>query len=59
MNLGEIYGQVIGDPFSSAVEVLTDRAVEEWLPTGEFLGLLRVLTPDEEKFFEKWSREGE
>jgi len=40
-----------------AIEVLKDIADEERVHAGEFLRLLRVLAPDEEKFYAKGAEE--
>ncbi len=42
-----------------AIEVLKDIADEERVHAGEFLRLLRVLAPDEEKFYAKGAEEVE
>jgi len=42
-----------------AIEVLKDIANEERVHAGEFLRLLRVLAPEEEKFYTKGSKEVE
>jgi rubrerythrin len=42
-----------------AVEVLKDIANEERVHAGEFLRLLRELSPDEEKFYAKGAAEVE
>jgi rubrerythrin len=40
-----------------AVKVLKEIADEELVHAGEFLSLLRVLAPDEEKFYAKGAKE--
>ena len=42
-----------------AIEVLEDIANEEKVHAGEFLRLLKVLAPDEEKFYSKGAEEVE
>ena len=42
-----------------AVKVLKDIADEERVHAGEFLRLLRVLSPDEEKFYAEGAEEVE
>jgi rubrerythrin len=42
-----------------AIEVLKDIADEERVHAGEFLRLLHVLAPDEEKFYAEGAREVE
>jgi len=42
-----------------AIEVLKDIADEERVHAGEFLGLLRKLAPDEDKFYVKGAQEVE
>jgi rubrerythrin len=42
-----------------AIEVLTDIANEERIHAGEFLRLLRELSPDEQKFYTEGAQEVE
>ena len=42
-----------------AIDVLKDIADEERVHAGEFLRLLRELAPDEEKFYDKGTKEVE